>query len=78
MLEGNGKPDYQSYVLRLWMVGEEDRLIFRASLQSIPDHDGPRRGFVNLRALFAFLEDLEQQARPPDTLDSTAPRESGD
>jgi len=77
MLEG--KPDYQSYVLRLWTVrendGENDHWVCRASLQSIPDPDGLQRGFVNLGALFAFLE---EQTRPLDRLDNPAPPDSDD
>jgi hypothetical protein len=71
MLEG--KPDYKSYVLRLWTVRENDRWVYRASLQPIPDPDGWRRGFVDLGALFTFLE---QQARPPDKPESPAPPDS--
>ena len=70
------KPEsqYQSYVLRLWVVREKDgesdhendRWVCRASLQPIPDLDGSRRGFANLSALFAFLEEqIERQTRPP-------------
>lgn len=60
------KPPYQSFILRLWGVRENDRWVYRASLQPIPD--GVRRGFVDLPALFAFLQMLEVQTRPPDKL----------
>ena len=50
---GRGEqPDYQSYLLRLWRVGEgEDEV--QASLQST--HTGERRGFANLEAMLDFL-----------------------
>ena len=50
---GRGEqPDYQSYLLRLWRVGEgEDEV--QASLQST--HTGERRGFANLEARLDFL-----------------------
>ena len=56
------KPEYRSYVLRLWVVREEDHWVWRASLQHIPD--GLKRGFIDLHSMFAFLE---EQTRPPES-----------
>ena len=51
----NGEPrPYISYLLRLWQVKGGDEVVWRASLES--PHTGERRGFANLEALFAFLQ----------------------
>jgi hypothetical protein len=54
------RPDYLSYLLRLWRAGaeksslpEEERLAWRASLQS--PQTGERIGFLDLEKLFDFL-----------------------
>ncbi len=44
---------YQSYLLRLWCVGEEGHSAWRASLEN--SRTGARVGFANLEQLFAFL-----------------------
>jgi len=44
---------YLSYLLRLWQIKSEGELVWRASLES--PHTGERRGFADLKALFAFL-----------------------
>jgi hypothetical protein len=45
---------YISYLLRLWQIGSEGELAWRASLES--PHTGERRGFANLTDLFTFLQ----------------------
>ena len=45
---------YLSYLLRLWQIKSEGELVWRASLES--PHTGKRRGFADLKALFAFLQ----------------------
>ncbi len=52
----NDKPRrYLAYMLRLWQISGEGELAWRASLES--PRTGERRGFANLDALFAFLEE---------------------
>ncbi|NIO70636.1 MAG: hypothetical protein GTN71_16795, partial [Anaerolineae bacterium] len=46
--------DYLSYLLRLWRVSDEEKAVWRASLES--PHTGERRGFAKLADLFTFLE----------------------
>jgi hypothetical protein len=43
-----------SYLLRLWQTEQKGTLVWRASLESA--HTRERRGFANLAALYAFLE----------------------
>jgi hypothetical protein len=47
------KRRYASYLLRLWSIEDEGRLVWRASLES--PHTGERWGFASLDALFTFL-----------------------
>ncbi len=54
------RSDHQSYVLRLWLVREADRIVWRASLQAIPA--GTRQGFAALADLLAYLA---AQTQPP-------------
>jgi hypothetical protein len=50
---GRGEqPDYQSYLLRLWRVGEGEEG-WLASLESA--HTGERRGFADLEAMLVYL-----------------------
>jgi hypothetical protein len=49
------EPRYLAYMLRLWQVGSGEELTWRASLEN--PHTGERRGFANLEALVAFLEE---------------------
>jgi hypothetical protein len=42
-----------SYLLRLWQIKSEGKLVWRASLQS--PRTGKRTGFASLDSLFAFL-----------------------
>lgn len=48
-----GGPTYLSYLLRLWRVSDEDRPVWRASLQSA--ETGERVGFAGLDELFDYL-----------------------
>ena len=52
--ETREQPDYLSYLLRLWRVGEEEAT-WRASLES--SHTGERKGFASLDDLFGFLRE---------------------
>ncbi|MBI3913369.1 MAG: hypothetical protein HY327_04180 [Chloroflexi bacterium] len=45
--------DYRSFLLRLWREGKEDG--WRAMLKNIST--GEQRGFADLQALVAFLQD---------------------
>lgn len=49
------KRRYISYLLRLWQVSTEGKLIWRASLES--PKTGERVGFTTLADLLAFLID---------------------
>ncbi len=51
---------YQSYLLRLWLAGEKDKTIWRASLES--SQSGERHNFATLEELFGFLL---RQTGPP-------------
>jgi hypothetical protein len=53
-MEGE-QPDYLSYLLRLWRVGDGEGLTWRASLKSA--HTGQQVGFGNLEELLAFLRE---------------------
>jgi hypothetical protein len=44
---------YFSYLLRLWLAGDDDQPEWRAAL--IDPQTGQRQGFASLEALFAFL-----------------------
>jgi hypothetical protein len=45
--------DHSSYLLRLWRVGDSERPIWRASLNSV--HSGEQVSFTSLEDLFHFL-----------------------
>ena len=47
------KQRYHSFLLRLWQVEENERTVWRASLES--SHTGERWGFAGLDAVCAFL-----------------------
>jgi hypothetical protein len=53
-------PCYLSFLLRLWQDKSEGKLIWRASLES--PHDGERRGFSDIPALLAFLENMTKDS----------------
>ena len=46
---------YLSYLLRLWQIRSEGKLVWRASLES--SLTGERKGFASLTDLFTFLEE---------------------
>ncbi len=50
---GNEKPEYLSYLLRLWRGTSEEGAIWRASLESSTTR--ARIGFASLDELFDFL-----------------------
>jgi hypothetical protein len=52
-MEGE-RPDYLSYLLRLWRVSDDDELAWRAWLKSA--HTGEQAGFGTLEELFQFLQ----------------------
>ncbi|MCB0167533.1 MAG: hypothetical protein KDI79_25110 [Anaerolineae bacterium] len=63
---------YVSYLLRLWPISSEGRLLWRASLES--PKTGQRLGFANLVELFTFLENetrttIEEQQPPSEAGD---------
>lgn len=47
------RPDYLSYLLRMWRAQEEGREVWRASLQHV--ETGERASFRSLEELFAYL-----------------------
>jgi hypothetical protein len=55
------RPDYLSYLLRLWQVNgdeatcDEGEVVWRASLES--PHTGERESFASLDDLFDFLRE---------------------
>lgn len=56
--------EYVSYLLRLWQIGDQDRPVWRASLQN--SRTGETVGFASLEALFDYLQtevrrDLSQE-----------------
>jgi hypothetical protein len=55
------RPDYLSYLLRLWRVREEGQDAWRASLQH--PGSGERVSFRTLEELFAFLRQETGVAR---------------
>lgn len=53
--EGGKEPgDYQSYLLRLWRVSDDEEPTWRASLQS--SRSGEQVGFDSLEELFEYLQ----------------------
>ncbi len=57
----NPSPRYLSYLLRLWQTQDQDRILWRASLES--PGTGERRGFADLEELVQFLRvQMENQA----------------
>ncbi len=44
-----------AFLIRLWRVDDQRHSTWRASIQD--PHTGERRGFVDLKGLFAFLEE---------------------
>jgi hypothetical protein len=48
------KAHYFSFLLRLWLAGEDGNPIWRASLED--PHTGEQLGFTSLKELFIYLE----------------------
>ena len=46
---------YQAYLLRLWLTGDDDTAVWRASLED--PRTGERRGFADVDSLLAFLSE---------------------
>jgi hypothetical protein len=51
MLEN--QPNYESYLLRLWQVRQNGKMVWRASLEST--RTGARENFADLKQAFTFL-----------------------
>ena len=51
----NEAPRYQAYLLRLWLAGDDDAAVWRASLED--PRTGERRGFADVDSLLAFLSE---------------------
>lgn len=51
----NEAPRYQAYLLRLWLAGDDDAAVWRASLED--PRTGERRGFADMDSLLAFLSE---------------------
>ncbi|HEY65246.1 MAG TPA: hypothetical protein G4O02_11815 [Caldilineae bacterium] len=49
------RPNYISYLLRLWQVDESEGGGWRASIED--PHTGERQGFASLEAFFTFLQE---------------------
>jgi len=54
---------YLAYLLRLWQVDENDRPVWRASLED--PRTGERRGFASLEMLVEFLRDQTGKEQEP-------------
>jgi hypothetical protein len=51
---------YHSFLLRLWRVQVDGKLVWRASLEN--SFTGERKGFANLRELIVYLETQVSEA----------------
>jgi hypothetical protein len=61
----NPRRGYVAYLLRLWQVGNEGQVGWRASLENA--QTGERLGFASLADLFTFLEKEVCQAQQGQT-----------
>ena len=52
--ESQRRPEYLSYLLRLWRVIAADQVVWRASLEC--PHTGERLGFADLGSVWDFLQ----------------------
>lgn len=52
---------YQAYLIRLWLVDEESKFVWRASLENA--HTGERQGFATLAKLLTYLESHMEEIR---------------
>lgn len=56
------KPDYQSYLLRMWLTQEEDGVQWRASLEDV--QSGELRGFSKIADLLDYLKAVTTPEEP--------------
>jgi hypothetical protein len=56
------KRAYQAYLLRLWRVNTGRSQVWHASLED--SQTGERKGFADLKSLYAFLEEQTSDAPP--------------
>ena len=68
---------YRAFMIRLWYVDDVEEAVWRVSLEDV--HTGERRGFADLPAFFAFLEEntaavdgMEETPSGENALDSTS------
>lgn len=54
---------YLAYMLRLWQVKGEGKLLWRASLEDV--RTGERRGFASLEELLTYLREETGRAEGP-------------
>jgi hypothetical protein len=52
---------YHAYLLRLWLVEQNEKPVWRASLENV--HTAECRGFASLEALIFFLLEEEKTGR---------------
>ncbi len=57
------RPRYYSYLLRLWMPGDEGDVSWHASLDD--PKTGERLGFPTLQALWDYLQELIAEKEEP-------------
>ena len=55
------QPNYESYLLRLWQVRQDGKMVWRASLEST--RTGARENFADVKQAFAFLR-VSLQGKP--------------
>jgi hypothetical protein len=58
---------YHAYLLRLWRVNTGRAAVWHASLED--SRTSERKGFADLRALLAFLEEETSEVEPQTTRD---------
>ena len=63
-MDGDSKRTYRAYLLRLWRVNTGGATAWHASLED--SRTGERRGFADLRGLFAYLEEQTDDINRPD------------
>jgi hypothetical protein len=57
------QPRYHSYLLRLWLAGDDQAPLWRISLENA--QTGERRGFASLEELLIFLkEEMGEKSTP--------------
>ena len=64
------RPSYKySMILRLWCADQSNATCWRASLEN--PETGKRIGFASLEQLFAYLIDLSERDKDPESMDKT-------